>query len=479
VSVKRTYLLCSFITLCIFFTGHGLLAQPYLGVTWHSGSNQSSVPQRLDSLERLGIQYIELQQPVDPIFLEQLENYDFTILIRSDLSYLITTQLKENEKEIGLELAELIESANQSDIISGLGLFSHSLTFSDSFFKAFRPILNTLPSDLELTYYFVSNDKWYSFSDLDGAFASYLSESGNLNNDLIHFNKQFRALSDEDSDHIVFIDAEWLISATKSNPAFYKSLIDFKRSGNWLFPEPEQPTKPYGTNFLVVLLIAMWAGLAIQIRYLPYVKPMILRFYFAHRFFIDDILHYRERVTAGAVFMLIMHAIFGGIVAYICGKVLISETGMEAFFYHLPFLAITGEGYSSIFSVFTLMILILEFIAILWLHIPAKNLDHISQTLNLYAGPFYLDFIILSVLIPLYLTETWPIISLSLAVLFIFIWFNSFNLTAFNASKSMGPDRFKYLMVTTGLHFLAFAGLLIFLFGFTPLGEILLLAVKM
>jgi hypothetical protein len=160
-------------------------------------------------------------------------------------------------------------------------------------------------------------------------------------------------------------------------------------------------------------------------------------------------------------------------------QILFSDHGIEAFFHHLPFFAITGSNYFSFFFFGLILILLTQIVALLWLYLPAKSLGHFSQAINLYAGSFYVDFFIITLMVTLFTAEIGTSITLMLAVIYVLIWFFAFNLAAFDASRNMGSGRIFYLLLTIGLHtILSFAALLLILLN-TDIIEILDLAISL
>mgnify|MGYP003116097399 CR=1 FL=1 len=463
---KKTYLLVLILFFGIFGLSGSLWAQPYMGLVIDEQSDTELLTQKLDSLDGLGIRYIELNADLATRDLMlTLSGHNISVLIRSEQQYLITSTLKENRQDIQASLQELTQQFTSYPNIGGIGLYSNSMSFDENFTSAFTPILNQISGQSETTFYYMNSREWFTFQRPTDPFAIYFDDSDHTINSIQHFDSLFQQTAINDPSLIVFLDIEWFSTTLGAYPQFSHSLTEFNKTGKWLLPLPD-PEQPSGsTNFLVVLLILLWAGLAIQMRYLPYIRPMIIRYFLAHRFFADDIIHYRERLATGSILMLIAHAIFGGMTAYVAAKLLINEMGLQAFFNHFPYLAVAGSNYISLFLTATIVILLTELVALLWLHLPAKNLAHFSQTLNLYAGLTYLDFVLVTIIVTLYLTNTWPLLTISLAVVFVLIWFASFIISAFDASKAMGADRFMYLMITIGLHSLVFIGLLIFLFS--------------
>lgn len=473
---KKTYLCFGFLSLWLFGFSISSIAQTYLGVTVTDEEELEQVTQQLDLLQNYGIQYIEIATEADRQELNELSGQGFTLLVRSNIKFLTAANVDRSREQIQTDLFELNDRLIDMPDLEGLGVFSNSATYSQAFNGAFDPIFSTLRAQSDLTLYFVNHDQWFSMDSPTDAFGELFDFKKYPVNTLQHFDRWFTNKLENKSGQILFFPADWLLSLNKNYPAFDASLKEFAETGNWLLPLPEPESPGPSLNILVLLLLVLWGSLAMQMRYLPYIRPMILRYFLAHRFFVDDILHYREREATGSLLMMLSHAIFGGMVSYISAGILLNDAGVSAFFHHFPYLALVGPNLGSFFAAGALIVLLTQVVAILWLHLPAKNIDHISQTLNLYASLFYLDFFIVTLMLPLFLTNTWPILTLSLGVFYVLIWFASFNITAYNASKAMGPDRFMYLLLTIGLHLVVFLGAIVLLMVSTEIEEVLALS---
>jgi hypothetical protein len=275
----------------------------------------------------------------------------------------------------------------------------------------------------------------------------------------------------------VFVNSSWFKEAINSYPELSESLIVYQEKQDWQLPLPDGEKTSAFPNWLIYVLVTLWLGLSIQFRYLPYVRPMMIRYFLAHRFFVDDILHYRERAALGGILLMHSHAIFGGMVAFMTAKTIISAAGLEAFFFHFPVLAVTGLNYASFFFIGFILVLLTQGVALLWLHLPAKNIEHVSQTINLYAGSLFIDFILVTIMLTLYTSGFGAATITSFAILFVLIWFGAFNFAAYDISSGNAPGRVAYLALTLGLHTVISAGLLILFLNSTHLIQILSLSI--
>lgn len=430
----------------------GIEAQPYLGVVWEVPGDTTETVQQLETFTRHGITYLELEHPVDSWTLSHLRDKDFTVLVRTSKSYLTLSEIENQQNALIEQYSTIAEQYRTYFNVAAIGLLSHSQTEQPEFEAVFSPILDSLDTRYNTSFYYYSREGWFTFQYSREPFATLFSRQNYHPKHLDEFYSRFQELISDQSSEVLFLSSAWLLEALETYPELSKSLTDYRNGHQWVLPLPDVDHQAVSSNWLALLLMLLWVALAVIMKYLPYVRPMLLRYFLAHRFFVDDILHYRERAASGGVLLMIMHAVFGGIVFYITAHILISPPGVNAIFHHLPLLAITGINYTSFFFLGVILVLLTQFVAILWLYLPAKTLEHFSQCINLYAWFFFLDFILVTLMVTLFLADTGSSLIPTLAALFIVIWFAAFNIAAFDASGNMGSDRFLYLFLTIGLH---------------------------
>jgi hypothetical protein len=436
-------------------------AQARLGVVWDIPEDIAEAQQQLEQFSDLGITYLEIQEPVNESALLLLQDTPFSIYVRSDEAFHTLSDITNHRNKLIEKYRNLALRYRPELNVVGLGLLTNSQTSDPDFSSAFSPVLNSLKQVSNKSFYFFRDNSWYHFDNPERAFGVYFNHKEFTPYGLILFDKELKALRTQTNQQILFIPSAWLLEGIKSYPELAKGLHSLKNKAPWVLPLPNSSPSIFSPHWMVLILLLLWGALAIQIKYLPYVRPMMLRYFLAHGFYVNDILHYRERAALGGILLMGMHAIFSGMVAYVCAHLLLTEAGMQAFFHHFPYLAITGTNYVSFFFMGIILLLLTQIIAVFWLYLPAKNLGHISQAINLYAGAFYADFLLLTVILTLFMAGTGSLIILILSAFFILIWYAAFNLAAIDASQSLGPGKILYLLLTVGLHTIITVGLLI------------------
>ncbi|MFP8488610.1 hypothetical protein ACKGJO_05860 [Gracilimonas sp. Q87] len=477
--LKRTYLfvfgllfwLCSFNNF-----GH---AQPTLGVIWDVPDDNRTIAQQLELFNDMGITHLELNHPVSTNLLSELETKRFSILIRSDQRYYTLGTLLSKQDSFQENVSELIRRYRDYSRVAALGVISQSHFKNTEFTSAITSISERFTSQTDKTLYHYLNKKWFTLDALDLPFGILLGDNEYQSRDLKEFDQKFRTYVDNNDEMIVFMHSEWVTYAANAFPEFQNSLKLYRQDGIWSLPLPDQNSPTPEPNWLVFALLVFWIILAVQFKFIPNARPMVLRYYFAHRFYVDDILHYRERYATQSIMMMVVHALAGGVVAYLTTTLLVSEAGLEALIYHLPWLDYFGNGYISISLISIAVILIFQAVSILWLYLPAKNLDHVSQTINLYAGLLYTDYITLTLLISFYLTDFSTALVIILATFYLLIGFINFYLTSYNTARNLGPEKIIYFFITAALYTVIAISVLVFLITQTQIIDILSLSISL
>lgn len=446
------------------------------GIVWEVPDDTAQASEELSIFSEAGIEYLEISHPIETPLQTLLSRYNFTILVHLNKSYYTLNDISGNTEPLLNEYLEAAARYRSHFEVAGLGLLTNSQVYYPEFLARFSPVLDSIAINSNKSFYFQNSDKWFYFDAPEEPFGKLVFDRSFQKQDLSAIHTTFETEITRTSKFIYFVHARWLLEALEGYPEFKKSLIDYHQTGTWNLPLPNTKPTAVSANWLILLLLLLWGALAVQLKYFPYIRPMMLRYFLSHRFFVDDILQYRERAAIGGILVMIKHAVFGGMVFYISARILISKDGLVAFAHHYPAFAITGSNYVSIFFLGVILILALQALSIFWLYLPAKNLGHLSQIINLYAGSFYLDFLLVTVMVTMYMAGVGEILLLSLGVLFIIIWFCSFNIAAFNASRNMGPNRLVYILLTIVLHALSFIAFVILLLTQTNVVQVLDLA---
>lgn len=425
--------------------------RPLFGISFSQDISENQILNLVSELDNFGIQVVELQHPVSETLLEQLSEYPVRILIRSTLSFLTSSDLNNPEIIDGF-LVPLIREYAGNPAVNGIGLTSFSAPFDSETLTSFQSLL---PDSSAVQFYvlntatqpplntIIQTDNLGSEEDGD----NFLFEAPFLSQDI----PRLSSLSQKQSG-LIFFDYYWFEQALQSEAYFQESLLAFVEGNSFLLPETDTEPQATRSQWPIIVLILIWLSLGIHIRTVATYRPLIFRYFTFHRFFVDDIMRYRERSAVSGIFLLVQHAFFTGLVIYILAQYFISDKGLEALFHHLPLLSIFGENYFSLFVISIAISFIIEFLGIIWLYLPSKSMKHFSQTINLYSWVFHLDFLIVSIMLISLITDRSGTFLAIMGIAHFGVWLTGFLLAAYDSSKYLIRGRFSYMMNTFGLH---------------------------
>jgi hypothetical protein len=455
----------------------GLAAQNQstrFGISFSSDISESEIPNLID----LGFNIIELKHPISESLLQELEEYPIQFLIRSESRYLTTFEVSQNE-QISQVLAPVFqEYANYSNV-SGFGISSYS---SDFPVELVTLLNNLLPDSLKTNFYQVGtqassststillSDTFNEYRDSD----NYLFEAPFNQNDLGLLQQMI-----EEEPELILMDWYWFSSASTSQSYFLEAISLAATSSENLFPVSDFDSKSNILEWPVIVLVLLWFSIGIHLRSNPTYRPLIFRYFTYHRFFVDDIMRYRERSATPGITLFIQHAYFTGLVMYILSAFFISDKGLDALYYHLPVLGVFGQNYFTIFVLTVIASLLISFVGIIWVYIPNKSMKHFSQVINLYSWIFHLDFVIVSIMLIILITQGSAIFLLILTSVHFLCWILAFVLSVIDSSKYLMTGKLAYYMRTVGICIpFLIAVLVLFLFSGYPY-DILRLAITL
>lgn len=441
-----------------------------IGISWNNPPDDPiQLSNQLSTFNDIGIQLVELKHPVKAALLDSISNYPFQIFIRFDKKYLIASEVCENRKEIIRQYSSLILEYAEYQSVIAYGLYSFSQSFDTEYIGEFDFISSELSQ--------ISNREFYEITS--GPFNALNFSIYEVRNDSVPKNSTAFLLSKESSPHDAYIlntlfnkntrlllfDSDWFANAIQIHPYLVSALQNVINGGEFILPL--QKSEPIQTtfNWPVLVFVILWISMGLHVAISQTYKPLIFRYFTGHRFFVDDVMRYRERSYVSGVFLFFQHALFTGLVVYIFSALLISETGLEALFTTINELAIFGPNYFSLFSIGVLMSILVQLIALAWLYFTSKSMSHFSQALTLFTWVFHLDFLIVSIMLIQLIIGGSANFIIFLGVLFIINWLAAFFLTSWDSSKYLMQKRISYMLYTFGLHTLVNIAILILVFS--------------
>lgn len=463
---RRTYLLRWVLFVFFLMFGYSLsYAQKKVAVDWEKPADSEAFNSELDFFSNHNVSYLFVSHPLTADEIALLDSIGISFFVKLDHKFITENEFINNSDQYLKSVNNAKAYYDSSSAFNGIVAFTHS-NISQAYLGS-HTYLNT-EDFLEIT-----GNKVYSVNIHSQPLFSVVETSNSYAESLSRLKEQLI-----NSELILLLDGEWYKSVLAQNADLKSTFEGTSGMDPKTIAVPDIPDQTPLIHWSVLVLVLLWISLAVNVATNPTYLETIPRYFTAHRFYVDDIMSYRERSSASAVFLLFQHAIFGGLVVYILSKIFISDTGLEALYHHIPYIAVMGKNYFSFFVLSSVLVLIVELIALIWLYVPNKEMTHFNQGLNLFTSIFHLDFIIVTAIVTGYFGDWNTTLISFLALSYLLIWFSSFNITAFDASKRLGMHRNSYLFKTIGLHTLVSGTLVVLLIVFNEWWDILKLAVS-
>ncbi len=423
-----------------------------LGISIPQGTAEQLIINQLQEYKILGIRVIEVQDPVSNSLINLLNVNGFQVFVRSSLKFLTQSELQD-ENTLTENYQPFVQRYSQNPRVQAFGVLNYSQINSSRQLKSF---LDSFPDSVSANLYQHHTEPNSSIisillanSKVDQRGSYFYFDEGLDPTDLAYFSLLIHQRAS-----LILVNSEWLNSALSESKLFKESLIAFADGDEFLFPTEQTKNYPQPSQWPVVFLVLIWLSLGIHILLVPTYRPLIFRYFTFHRFFVDDVMRYRERSSVSGIFLMIQHAFLSGLMVYTFCSQTISEIGLQTFYFHLPYAAVFGQNYFSIFALTVLISVIVQFVCLIWIYLPSKSLNHFSQAINLYTWVFHLDFLIVSFgLLKLITGTSTALISVLLAMHFA-ISILGFFLATYDSSKYIIRGRFSYMASTFGLYLL-------------------------
>lgn len=441
-----------------------------LGIRWTPPEQSQEAAEQLDLFINSGIPVLEVPAGTSIPALGT-DSLQIQFWVRGGQKYLSYPEISERRDVFREQLEKLLNDYGNDPKVAHIGIISQSHTQH----RLSLPILQSLLTQAEergssdLLYETRVNDL-ISLSD-SSRIAHILDLGSYERRDLLTFRDSLDALLNRNE--LLMIEADWYLQAVADFPALPGQLKDRLVYDSGFLALPEIPEERSGFDPSVILLFVLWGTIAILITYYPTYRPMLLRYFGAHSFYVDDIIQYRERAAASGVVLLFIHALSGALIYTIGFDHLLSTQAGSAFFHHAPALAVFGDSLASVFAVSLVVILIVELIALGWLFLPNRELPHFSQVINLYSWIFHVDIILATLMVTFAASGASSFWMLAALLLYTLIWFLAFNISAIDASRALSSGKNLYLFLTIGLHSIVSIGLVIMAFVLTEISAVL------
>lgn len=448
-----------------------------IGVSIDVHQSDTITAEQLRLFSEIGVQIIETDLPAA---IPESAYQNFYFFLNAGPKYATPNLLLQNISQYKRSILDRVEDVPReiSNRIVAVSALQYPYEKNSRFSANASVLADSLRQQIDQALYFQSIESSSDQIPNGFQFSSNRMEtgfSGPISSQYIHF---FPSGSDRESlitlehilnlthdgrESVVILPATWLAEMLEKNPDL-QYVFDRYHAGQIVeIPLPKEDATLPGMNWTVVLLLLIWASFVLHFKYQPIYAQSLTRYFTNHSFFVIDIMENRLRNLLPGIYLLLQHAFLTGLFLVVSVDLLVSRAGLNILEFYFPALFLFENTLMSLFTIGLFMAALLQSISIIWIYLPNREMNHFSQILNLYSWPLHINLFVVTALVifnRVGFADTWV---MALGILFIVVWFLSFNIAAIDGAKFLQQFRFLYLLITVGLHVLLVFGVIWYL----------------
>lgn len=474
-------------------------AQRTFGVAWDIPGDANEARQQLDRFEELKITYLELDQIVSEELWAEIKKRDFNVYIQIPVKYPVVETFSEADSSLVRTYQRFLTHYGRRQV-AGIGAFAYGQTNNPSFADAVAPFTEQISSSLSLPIYFKA---WSSMDQAINALFDFTIAKINVSQDfqskpdstlnssevyLYHPEaslegniaplKWFFQRTSINPSATLFFDSDWLLQFVNEHKSAERILIEQATYQDAVFPLPQEnlPSKK-AHSVIVLILLIVWGTVALTYSFIPTYRRSLFRFFFSHKFFIEDVMNRHIRSLIPSFILLVQHSILGGIFLYSVASIFFSTTGLNVIYHYFPMLALLGTSYFSFFFLGIIFTILFQFVSLGWLYFANRSVGYLSQIAILYSWPFHINLVITTIIVTLLMAGTYFYVLATCLILFVVILLLDFPVTAYDTGQDVKEYKWLYAVGTLGVYTLLLAIVLLTVFTNNYLLHILDLAI--
>lgn len=467
-----------------------------LGVYFTALDQSSITNEELEAFEEMGFSIFEVEGTAPGNFLDYIKGSGISLFIQQPRPFVVSHQMQEKDSLYQEQDVELIQfyrrEIGYKAVAFGLFLYpddrrAANIRLLDLYAGG---ISERLDDDVNIYYrsafsgveeYPASFSFWSTRMTGRTAtsvpvqvihFAPADTSLGTLNDMVTVFQLSLQA-----EQSVVLLPYEWLKNKMNRYELLENTLEAYIHDTRVLFPQPNEPKDLVNVNWIVILLILLIGSYVVHYHNNPTYQRSLFRYFTMHNFFTEDLLENRIRFVLPGVALFFQHVVLGGMFFYIVFTSFVSPLGLQVLAKYFPTLFLFGISHLGVFASGLLVTFLLQSISAGWIHLTNRK-TRLSNVVTLYSWPLQLNLIIVLVMIVLYLTSEAGRSMAVFSILFIIIWFFSFNISALSIAKHLRQYRVIYIILTVGIHVLLLGLLITAGILYPPLSEPLSLAIS-
>lgn len=475
-----------FLTLTLIVVSHlSLQAQRTIGVKWDTPTDPQTAISELSQFNKLGISTLEVDSQLSPEIWQRIDSLGFNVYGKLGIKFPLTSTFSQPDSSLIRSIQKKASTYLSQPSVSAIGLFEYGATHQSDFSEALTPFVSQIKKSRQVELYYMSRNSKVDSSFVDFVLHEVHLTPANLNTVSIPKHsmaggfifkpteelepylspfKKFVETTSVTAPKPIFVHSSWLFSILDKYPHFAETLHTLTSEEEVIFPLPKEETpSPKSTMLPILVLLLVWGSIGWHYNSSPLYRKSLFRYFFGHKFFIDDIFKRQIRSSLPAFTIILQNALLLSGSVFATFSTLFSSLGQTAFFYHFSPLTFFGETPFSIFIWAFLVSITFSLTSIVWLSISHKSISSLTQVTTIYAWPLQLNFIFCTIAITIFSAGGEGITVAILTAVAMLVFLLTFIFTSLDTIR-LSRSRFAHLIKTIIPYLLILGGLMVWIF---------------
>lgn len=471
-------------------------AQTKFGIDWQPSKSGSLNPRLLKELKKAGFSYLIVHDRLNSSIMDEFQKDSIGIYVQFPYSYLTDNEITGNYVSIQKKDLDLIAYYDHYPIVKGYILFREGQLLDHDFSDWLQVLIGDVTKNTDKPILFISS---YRLKALPHGAASYIYRTqlpDKISPDTITTSKlryydpsvinrfslrklnEYLTRNQASANLPIFFPYTWYHSVSKKQPALTDMIHTYSVNAHAVFPTSSPSAIPPPINWIVLILLVVWAVFAIHFNFEPNYRKSVIRYFGYHSFFISDISERLDRLTVSNLIVFGLITLSGGLYFYAISLYFLTGDGLKALVEHVAILHIFGHSWIIYFIIGALATFTYNLICYVILIIFSFNFSNISQIMTIYLWPQQINLIVVSIMVPVVLSGAPVIFVTILSVIFFLVMTASYYMAATDCARlAKYPTLFRY--ETMAIHAITLIVVISWLITYSGLPDALSLAVSL
>ncbi|MEX2396476.1 MAG: hypothetical protein WD491_05585 [Balneolales bacterium] len=484
---------CTAVLLTILFLSilqaDSVFAQRSFGITYTPPDNADRFHSDLNYLKQAGIRSVMLEEVIESGKMAAIEDSGLDVYVSIPVEFPTIWTLQQERDELVSTWSRYIEFYREYENVQGIGLFRFGQTHSQRFRNFFELLIDEIGQITDIPLFYISSrPEDYDFTGLfdyrmyQAADTSSISRLPSFHSiggiaystpDMSFNIRMFQSILSQTRNisHLpIFLEWEWFVQNRSADGLIEEVVSSYANDANALFANPRAIPEKTSSNWLILILLIIWASFVIHYSLMPTYRKTLVRFFDNHKFMMNDVMERHTRVGQSSIVVLFQQGFLGGLLLLALTRYTLSPLGFESLIYHLPVVLPYIPNFLVIFIIGFLISIMINSLCILWLYLSNSDIHHFSQAAAFQLWPQHLNLIVVTLLIAFIMAKSSIIIINITALMFLILIAGNFLFSVFDAG-SHTFTRFYYYPVTAGVYSILLLGLIIWVYYITGFVE--------